>query len=66
MSRKVEPLRGKDVPRAAREVELPVCPACGTVGKQPRQGDGGRAWCVGPRGETHKKTTMVPVLYRAK
>ena len=66
MSRKVERLSGKDVPEAAREVELPVCPICGTVGKQPSQGTPGKFFCVGPKGGTHKKTAMIPAVYRAK
>lgn len=65
MPRKVERLTGAAVPKAAREVELPVCPSCGTVGKQPNQTDT-RFFCRGGRDNPHKKVAMVPVLYRSK
>lgn len=45
------------------EVELPVCPRCGTVGRQPgKKGTGYQ--CIGPTGGSHKKTRMILRRFR--
>jgi hypothetical protein len=58
-------LTGEAVPERAREVVLPVCGECGTVGRQPGQGTAA-AFCVGPREARHKRVKMQPVTYRAQ
>jgi hypothetical protein len=54
----------EDVPERARTVELPVCPVCGNIGKQP--GNYTIAYrCRGPEGEIHKVIQMKWVRYEA-
>lgn len=47
------------------QVELPVCPECGQVGKLPFA-DGLKGFCVGAaeKGTAHKKQRMVPVVFK--
>jgi len=64
MERFTEHMNGTPVPEAARSVELPVCPECGLVGKQPGGARTSYA-CTGPAGASHKRTSMKLVEYRA-
>jgi hypothetical protein len=45
-----------------REVELPVCPQCGHVGKRPAGNYKG--YCIGKAGQNHKRLRMTPVRFR--
>lgn len=53
-----------------KEIELPVCPQCGTVSKVPgRYFSSGKdtnitVKCVGPEGKGHKAVKMEMTLFR--
>ena len=40
------------------KVELPCCPTCGMVSKVAVQNYPGQSFCLGRRGERHKRTRM--------
>jgi hypothetical protein len=47
----------------ALECELPVCPRCGLIGKQPTNAST-KNYCVGPTKERHEKVAMEARLFR--
>jgi hypothetical protein len=51
-------------PVEALDVQLPVCPICLRVGKIPLGHFGGKSTCSGPIGESHKRVSMKPRLFR--
>lgn len=46
------------------EVQLPVCPECQRVGKIPVDHFGGKEFCFGPNGQSHKKVRMKKGTFR--
>lgn len=46
------------------EVELPVCPICGHVGKMPAGIFGDKTWCRGPNKAQHPRERKVPHHFR--
>lgn len=58
------PITTANLPENAKEVELPVCPVCGLVGRKPGPTSLNNS-CVGPQGEGHKRVHMQLVTYRA-
>lgn len=45
-------------------VELPCCPVCGRIGKLPVNHFGGKSLCGGPVGNSHRRVSMKPRLFR--
>lgn len=58
------PITTATIPENATSVELPVCPICGLIGRNPGPNSLASS-CVGPQGNGHKRTHMQMVRFVA-
>lgn len=58
------PITTLNLPASAREVELPVCPECGQIGKQPGSPTTSY-YCTGPVGDGHPRASMQEIRFLA-